>query len=363
MRANEADLRIPANRLAAAARALQPTLMRLIALRADQISRALEAEHGIVPWDREQLIGQLQRQLMELADARFRVRGGPIVHVRERRSQPLEAIPRAWRWLREGRRVYVDAEPGACSQTLVLLAQMGEVLGFHVLMTSRDATSPPDGAVDGGVALAPRRLTLIASQADEELAAYVLARACLRRSGLDPRAVHVAIVTGDGRTLGRILRRLWFSVRFSEAGDHGAFAGPVSQDVARGLEEAMARLEGRSDVACWVPLRRLEGTSGMRGCLMAPTLWATTVGLDRGSVEQVMACFPEVGPALLVLRERDASSASRLLSDLVGAGYRWTLIGPRTAPETVGLREPPLSVFDGALLEERLPPGLPKPRP
>ena len=46
MRANEADLRIPANRLAAAARALQPTLMRLIALRADQISRALEAEHG-----------------------------------------------------------------------------------------------------------------------------------------------------------------------------------------------------------------------------------------------------------------------------------------------------------------------------
>ena len=75
---------------------------------------------------------------------------------------------------------------------------------------------------------------------------------------------------------------------------------------------------------------------------MAPTLWATTVGLDRGSVEQVMACFPEVGPALLVLRERDASSASRLLSDLVGAGYRWTLIGPRTAPETVGLREPPL---------------------
>ena len=59
MRANEADLRIPANRLAAAARALQPTLMRLIALRADQISRALEAEHGIVPWDREQLIGQL----------------------------------------------------------------------------------------------------------------------------------------------------------------------------------------------------------------------------------------------------------------------------------------------------------------
>jgi hypothetical protein len=300
---------------------------------------------------------------MELADARFRVRGGPIVHVRERRSQPLEAIPRAWRWLREGRRVYVDAEPGACTQTLALLAEMGEVLGFHVLTTSRDVAGPPKGSVEGGVALAPRRLTLIASQADEELAAYVLARACLRRSGLDPRAVHVAIVSGDGRTLGRMLRRLWLSVRFSEPGDHGAFAGPVSEEVARELELAMERLEGRSDVTCWVPLRRLEGTSETRGCLMAPTLWATSVGLDRHRVEEVMACFPEVGPALLVLRERDASSASRLLFDLVGAGYRWTLVGPLTTPEVVGLREPPLNVFDGALLEERLPPGLPKPRP
>jgi len=363
MVATEEDLWIPAKRLAAAARALQPTLMRLVAARADRISGALEADYAMVPWDREQLIGQLQRQLVDLAEARFSVCGGATAHVRERRSQPLEAIPRAWRWLREGRRVYVDAESGACAEALDLLAEMGEVLGFGVLTTSREGVSAPEGAVDGGVDPARARVAFVSSQADEELAAYVLARACLRRSGVDPRAVHVAIVCGDGKKLGRILRRLWFSVRFSDAKDHGAFAGPVPDDVVVSLESAVESLEARSEVECWVPLRRLEGGLTMRGTLMAPSLWATTSGVSREDLEEIVNLFPSVGPALLIVECEDETSGEALLADMVRKGFGWTLIGSRGVDEASRGVDAPLRVFDGALLEERLPPGLPKPRP
>jgi len=362
MIATDPELRIPAKRLAAAARALQPTLMRLVAASADRLGAALEADCAMVPWDREQLIGQLQRQLVDLAEARFTVCGGPTAHVCERRSQPLEAIPQAWRWLREGRRVFVDAEPGACGQALHLLAEMGEVLGFGVLTTSREGGTAPKGAVDGGVAPARARVAFVSADADEELAAYVLARACLRRSGMDPRAVHIAVVDGGGDKLGRMLRRLWFSVRFSDAKDHGAFAGPVPEDVAASLEASAESLMAKSAVECWVPLRRLEGALEMDGALMAPSLWATPPGVSGERLDEVLSIFPAVGPTLLLLRE-DQSQAQALLARLIKRGFGWTLIGPRGAHEGSRGVEAPLRVFDGALLEDRLPPGLPKPRP
>ncbi|MGB1700451.1 MAG: hypothetical protein ACPHRO_10885, partial [Nannocystaceae bacterium] len=267
------------------------------------------------------------------------------------------------RWLREGRIVYVDAAPGACGEALSLLSEMGEILGFGVLSIARERHVSPDSAVDGGVEPARSRVAFVSTDADEELAAYVLARACLRRSGVDPRALHIAIVCGGGEKLVRMLRRLWYSVRFSDAGDHGAFAGPIPEDLAATHASAMDLMRRRVDMRCLVPHRPLEGAPETRGRLVAPSLWLTTPGLTLAQMREAAAAFPSVGPSLLVIPTADPTTARDLLAWELAEGCRWTLIGPGPARRWARVEAPPVRVFDGALLEDRLPPGLPKPRP
>jgi hypothetical protein len=361
-----------AERIAAAARALAAELDMRIALHADAVARSLEREHGLVAWDREQLIGQLQRRLAVLRERRFRELGGPNVRVIERRRQPLESVDLAWTHLRRGRRVRVEHEPGACTAALELLRGMGHALrdavGADVLEVAerswdfadaepsasssayRIALEHPDDPMFWPV-VGPRRtaprVAVVEATADRELAAYVLARAALRRTGADPRNVKLAYVVGLDDRLRRHLQRLWVGATMGPADDPGSFTGPVEASVREAFLAANAAWEADENVEVLCPGCSLERAADPQHYL-APALFV---------VDWPVPDLPMAGPMLVLVRCDDrqalagAEAAAREGGQIIALGGKH------------GRYPGDVRLIRGALLVERLPPGLPEPRP
>jgi hypothetical protein len=359
-----------AQRIAAAARTLGFELREVLAIHADAIAGALAKQLELVAWDREQLVGQVQAQLFALRGERFREIGGPPVRIVERRRQPLESVELVWRYLRQGRPVRLEHEPGACTAALDLLRTVSHALGPGVLTIADEPWSaPPPRPSSGSTSRMSRaalevtddpsswpvvgvydpgpRIALVEAPADRELAAYVLARACLRRTGHDPRAVKRAYVVGAVDRLQRHLQRLWVGANMGPASDPDSFAGPVDEAGRDAFVEAIARWERHEGVTVWAPGAVLERAED-RGIYLAPALFAA---------EWPIPDLPLDGPLLVVVRctvdqaRAAAENAARQGGQAIQVGGR-----ARTYPGDV-------RVIRGALLVERLPPGLPEPRP
>ncbi|MCA9653035.1 MAG: hypothetical protein H6712_21695 [Myxococcales bacterium] len=339
----------PAERIAATARARGPELSERLTLVADAMSDSLARQLELVAWDREQLIGQLQTRVMELARSRPVVREGPPVRVIERRAQPLEAIDLAWAWLRRGRAVRVEREPDACSAALdVLRGLVPAFEGGALELHDEGGAELPPGWVEGGVEppTGPR-VAVIDEEADRELAAYVLARTGLRRSGVDPRGVKVAYAAGEHELLQRHLRRLWVGVRVGPADDPESFAGPVQPQMRDRYLQAYAEWEQHPEVEVWCKGGVLERAGDPR-CYLAPALLHT-----HGPPPPL----PLAGPMVVVVSIDDAGMKEAARRAQAERG-QVVQIGGRP-----GAIAGPVRHVRGALLVERLPPGLPDPRP
>lgn len=344
------------------ARALLDELQLRVRLHADSLAQSLEQDLELVAWDRENLIGHLQHRLSRLAVARHVPLDEHGVRVIERRLQPLEAIDLAWLHLLQGRRVYVEHEPGACRAAIELLRMMARELDDDALQVAKHPRELPDLAPSHsgtafrralqdeptlwpvvGPTRAQARWGEVQYDADRELAAYVLARASLRRSGFDPYAVKFAFVHGPIDRLQRHLVRLWVGARIGPASQPDAFAGPVS------IEE---RDEYTSVLEAWIHHPHVEA-------------WCTGGVLERPEpshyvAPSLFACdwpapdLPLAGPMLVVMRCDPAQTRTQITQ----RGGHGITIGPAAPP-----RLPDIVHVRGALLVERLPPGLPEPRP
>lgn len=351
---------VSAPSIAAAARELSVGLERALALRSDAIAEDLEAL-GLVEWDREQVIGGAQWALAALRSERFRAREGPPILVTERRFQPLESLPAVWRALLSGREVSLRVEPEGSPAVPRLLGPLAEslqeLLGAPVL---RIAGQGPlhEGARDGGVAVARSRIGLIQADADPELAAYVLAQACLRRCGTRPRAVHWAVVSSErGQphpTLERHLRRLWLGVRLGDVHDENVFAGPVDDVTAQAFDRAHAWLAEHAATTGIVAGGELLSDSTT---LLGPALFR--VEAEGEGSEAIAAKLDELRGPILVLDYLPHDAAEARFAEL-SRGRGAVRIG--VAPRGRNLPKDHAQ-YSGAVLVERLAPGLPGPRP
>ena len=352
---------IKPERLAAASRLLQTELFEALALASDEIADDLAERLGMVAWEREEQIGHAQQRLLELRERRFHRYGGDPVRVRELRAQPLEALELAWRALRRGRHVHVETEADACPAVYRLLREMAEQL-------DEGLTVSPPGELDHAhadwplIGVRPRqdRAALIQADADRELAAYLLARACLRRTGYDPRVVHRVVVVGPLDRLERNLRRLWVGARMGPIRDDRAFAGPVDEARAQAFLATEAAWRARPDVTTLCPGGRLERADAPGQTFLAPAL----VRVDPITDATLPTAEPElVGPILAlypVTGEDAPARAEALLEHFTPRGHGHLRFGIK--PRDVVLDHDDRQIH-GALLVERLPPGLPEPRP
>jgi hypothetical protein len=348
-------------RLAAASRLLQIELFDAIALASDGIADDLGERLGMVAWEREEQIGTAQRRLLELRERRFHRYGGEPVRVRELREQPLEAFELAWRALRRGRRVHVESEADACPAVFRILREMAELLGDG-LTVSPPGTLDHERADWALIGVRPRqdRVALIQSDADPELAAYVLARACLRRTGFDPRVVHRVIAVGPSDRFERNLRRLWVGARMGPIDDDRAFAGPVAEQHAVAFSTAEAAWRVREGLETICPGGRLERADAPGQVFLAPALLRSAMIVDdvRPTDEPAV-----VGPMLVIYPIAGEAADQRgeaLLDHFAPRGHGHLRFGVK--PRNVVLRREDRQIH-GALLVERLPPGLPEPRP
>ncbi|HLT35049.1 MAG TPA: hypothetical protein VK034_02165 [Enhygromyxa sp.] len=348
-------------RLAAVSRLLQTELFEAIALASDGIADDLAERLGMVAWEREEQIGLAQRRLLELRERRFHRYGGEPVRVRELREQPLEAFELAWRALRRGRRVHVESEAEACPAVFRILRELAELLGEGLTVSA-------PGALDHEhtdwplIGVRPRldRVALIQADADRELAAYVLARACLRRTGFDPRVVHRVIVVGPGDRLERNLRRLWVGARMGPIQDERAFAGPVDEPRAAQFLAAEAAWRAREGMTTICPGGRLERADALSQAFLAPALLRSPTITDDSLPDHEP---PLIGPVLVVYPvagEHAERRGEALLDHFAPRGHGRLRFGVK--PRDVILHRDDRQIH-GALLVERLPPGLPEPRP
>lgn len=363
-------------RIAAIARGMSAELSLRVSMYADALAQSLADELQLVAWDREQLIGGLQVRLRTLDEERFSVtersdRETPGVRVIERRRQPLESIDLAWRNLRAGFCVLVEHEMNACSAALELLRGMARAfrdqLGAEALQIAdvpvRSPLPDPSASASAfrlamgihdpvlwrlaGPAVPGPRIAWIGPHADRELAAYVLARASLRRTGMDPRAVKRAFIVGPTDLLRRHLIRLWVGATMGPASAAGSFAGPVTDEAA---EEFLATHEAWSthpDVECWCPGGELDRADSHERYL-APALFATSWPAPD---------LPATGPLLVVVRCTSAEARAGAITAAREEGQVITIGAEKY--DDVG----DVTHIRGALLVERLPPGLPGPRP
>jgi hypothetical protein len=331
-----------------------------LALRSEELSTELAERHFVVPWDRQRLIGQVQQALWSLSEERFALATSEGVRVIERAAQPYECIEAAWRALRHGQRVFVDREGEACLGGVELLRAMGEVLGYGVL---RVAEAP--GMMEEelstweevGVDPAPRRVIAVDADADPELAAYVVARAALRRTGFDPRCVHRVLVAGEQGRFERHLRRLFVGVRIGDPQDTDAFAGPVRPEQAEAFESDLADWREGSGIAELCPGGRLEaGHGASEQVFLAPALFVADGEELRGPQRDPR------GPTLILQRVApdDLESLLRQTLDAVPGPSAWIWISESKPRIEAAEKDRWIS---GALEVARLPPGLPLPRP
>ncbi|MFO7564151.1 MAG: hypothetical protein R6X02_16010 [Enhygromyxa sp.] len=348
-------------RLAAASRLLQTELFEAIALASDGIADDLAERLGMVAWEREEQIGLAQRRLLELRERRFHRYGGEPVRVRELREQPLEAFELAWRALRRGRQVHVESEAGACPAVYRILGEMAELLGGG-LFVSAPGELEHERVEWPLIGVRPRldRIALIQADADRELAAYLLARACLRRTGFDPRVVHRVIVVGPSDRLERNLRRLWVGATMGPVDDERAFAGPVDEQRAAQFLTAEAAWRAREGVTTICPGGRLERADALGQIFLAPALVRSpTITDDALPLDEP----PLLGPLLVihpVAGDDPERRGEALLEQLTSRGHGRLRFGVK--PRGVVLHREDRQIH-GALLVERLPPGLPEPRP
>lgn len=344
-----------AEQIAAAARARGPELAERSRLEADVMADALARELELVAWDREQLVGQVQARVADLQLTRPLVREGPPVRVVERRLQPLEAIDVVWGWLRRGRRVRLEQEPGSCTAAAELLRGMAYRLPAGALEVHEGTGELSAGTVPGGVDPPQPRVAVIDADADRELAAYVLARTGLRRSGLDPRGVRLAYAAGELDLLERHMRRLWVGVRVGPADDPESFTGPVPSSLREPFLAAHAQWQAHPGVRTWCAGGALERT-GDPSCYLAPALFCVSWPPPE---------LPVVGPMVVVvacdgvLRLQEAArQAQQVSGEGAASGGQVVQIGGRPGRIPGRVRH-----VRGALLVERLPPGMPEPRP
>jgi len=327
-------------------------LWERVAAAADAIADDLAQRFGMAAWDRIRLIGQIQRQLVTLREQRFRSLGGPPVIVTERRDQPLECVEPVWSFLRQGRRVFLQLEPGADGPVIDVMRSMAEVIGQSQLVLG----GAPPAAESGGVAPAGPRVAIVQGDADLETAAYVLARACLRRTGFDPRSVHRVIAVTPLPRLERHLRRLWLGARMGPPDDPHAFAGPVVDAQASSFMAAIAAWRaypGVTTVCDGGRLLRPDSGPGQR--YLAPALM-------RLDVAEGVAGPAVAGPLLVLEHVAEDDEAERRAAHLAPRADRGTVMRFGIPRKGIALR--PLDrQIRGALLVERLPPGLPEPRP
>ncbi|MBK8264587.1 MAG: hypothetical protein IPK80_24990 [Nannocystis sp.] len=344
-------------RLAAAARAWQGPLLEQLALRSDAIGEALAGSHGLVAWDRQRVIGRAQRELWALREERFRPPyGGEPARVIERAGQPLECLAAVWRRLRQGRRVHVGAEAAACTAGLELLASFAPRLEGALTVEGLGANDVAARAwPEAGVAPALERVAVVAADGDRELAAYVLARASLRRGGCDPRRIGRALVCGSMTRLERHLQRLWVGARIGSAEDPEAFSGPSSPSVAAAFFAALDRWAALPEVEVLCEGGRLH-RGGEGPIFLAPALLRRS-GL---STRPLAAEPPIVGPMLVLYACPEEQILNNALEGLGWAPSRQLWVG---APPLGERAAEGRRYLRGALRVERVPPGLPDPRP
>lgn len=324
--------------------------MERLAIHADALASALTRTDQLVAWDREQLIGATQARVRRIAERRLSLAEPASVRVVERRGQPLECIDVVWECLRRGQRVQLQYESGTCPAVLDLLRGIASALAPGAL---RIATAPLTTDEDAdqwpcvGVNVPGPRVAMIDAEADRELSAYVLARTSLRRSGCAPRSVKVAYVSGSTDLLQRHLRRLWVGVNIGPATDSGSFAGPVEPAVRDAFLVACQRWAEEPGVDVWCPGGALQRT-GDEYCYAAPALFFAQDAAPK---------LPIVGPMLVVVA-CDEAQAKAGHDAAVAAGGQAVQVGGRAGRYSGSVRH-----IRGALLVERLPPGLPEPRP
>lgn len=346
----------------AAARRRGPAVLARLSQRADAIAEQLLRGQGLVAWDREQIIGKAQRALQELQSrAPKGPFGGAPVRVVELRQQPLESLAVVWDYLLQGRAVHVSAAPRACPAALELLA--GERLPLGGALTIEGEDPPPQDLATRelvGVRPATTRVAIVLDDTDRELAAYILARVSLRRSGLDPRAVKRVFVSGGLPRLERHLRRLWVGATVGAPSDPEVFAGPVDASLASKFLAAHERWAAAAGVEVLCPGGRLQIGGDSRSYL-APAL----LRVAWPPADPLFALSDDdggwVGPVLMLHPLESAAAIDVALADGDVAVERRLIIGPRRRSQK-GV-DPDLPQSQGALMLERLPPGLPAPRP
>lgn len=343
-----------------------------LALHADAIADALERELHLVAWDREQLLGSVQARFAELCKRRPGELGGVPERVLERREQPLEAIDAVWERLLAGRRVLLQCARGACTATRTLVGELAASLPSGALTVdaqpfdldpaesahglSQLSASQRAAMIDErdpstwplfAVARALPRVATIDVAVDRELAAYVLARTCLRRAGTDPRSVRKAFVVGPVELLQRHLQRLWVGAQMGPASDPESFAGPVDPAMCDAFVAAQAAWLAEPRATRWVEGGVLE-RADLGGPYLAPAAfvcdWPPPSHDLVGPICIIVRCTPEQARA-------EIEAASR-------EGAQVVQVGGRPIAYAKDVRH-----IRGAVLVERLPPGLPEPRP
>jgi hypothetical protein len=344
--------------IAATARRLEIELAHQLARRADDLADEFGRELQLVAWDRQQVIGRAQSRLRRLRHRRPALEPGARVTVVERSAQPLESLELLWGWLRRGRAVQLQYEAGTSAVFLELVRRFVSRLPAEALQVAA-APMTEEPAESVGVHPAGPRVALIHRDADRELAAYVLARTCLRRCGFGPRAVHRAYVVGPVDLLRRHLGRLWVGVQLGRADDPTSFAGPVTPEHARAYLAAYEAWSAHPDAECWAEGGPLHRTDDERA-FVAPAIFGVTRSDDErrdpdGAAVPDLSELPVVGP-LLIVSCGDEAGAERALADNRARGGDAIAIGGPPRRDVV-------RHVRGALLVERLPPGLPDPRP
>lgn len=348
-------------RIAAAARARQTALLGLLSARADEIGEALGRSHGLVAWERQKLVGRVQRGLWALRERRFHGLGGPPARVCERREQPLEGLLVVSTLLRQGRRVHLEAEAGASDVVAALLAEVRDPLQAD-LAAEALTIARPLGSVSGapapadvaawelvGVEPARPRIAGIHPEADPELAAYTLAIACLRRGGADPRRVVRALVAGPPERLERHLHRLWVEAAIGPPEDPEVFAGPVDPALAGAYAASLAAWAAVPGARFLCPGGQLERPDDPRTYLAPAIVRAPAAGPTP----------PTIGP-LLVLHPCEPAALDAALAGCRARAEEILALGPEPWRQRFasGSLAPLRPVAPG-----RLPPGLPEPRP
>jgi len=354
-------------RVAAAVRARHDELLELVALRAEAIASALRRELGLVAWDCQVVIGRAQLGLRRLVEggSSSAPRYGPAVRIIERARQPLECLPVVWGALLRGCQVWLGVEAGASTAAIEVLRTIDERLrgdGVEALTIAAGDVDAEAAEVASwplvGVEPALSRLAVVSEDGDRELAAYVLARTCLRRSGDEPRTIHHALVCGPTHRLERYLQRLWVGVVIGPAEDPESFTGPVGAGLADAYLRALERWRDQPGVRVLLQGGRLERADD-DGIFLAPALFRLPWPLPEGCPLPGDPELPVVGPMLLLYtaEARAIEEVSRALG-FSASRQLWIAPPPRGGVVSYGPR-----YVQGALIVERMPPGLPEPRP